>query len=108
MQWKKWEESIPDAVTVQRCVHLYEEEIREIQLHAFGDASGRGLCAAVYAVVTQASRTSQGLITARTRLAKQGLTIPRLELVSGHMAGNLANNVRQALEGLPLAFNIHC
>ena len=46
-----------------------------------------------YAVVTQASGTSQGLITAKARLAKQGLTIPRLELVSGHMADNLANNV---------------
>ena len=108
VQWKKWEQNIPDAVTVQRCVPLYEEEIHEIQLHAFGDASGRGVCAAVYAVVTQTSGTSQGLITAKARLAKQGLTIPRLELVSGHMAANLANNVRQALEGLPLAVNIHC
>ncbi|XP_068703886.1 uncharacterized protein [Montipora foliosa] len=79
-----------------------------MQLHAFGDASGRGVCAAVYAVVTPASGASQGLITAKARLAKQGLTISRLELVSGHMAVNLANNVRQALEALPLAADIHC
>ena len=65
IQWKKWEDNIPDAVTVQRCVPRYEEEIHEIQLHAFGDASGRGVCAAVYAVVTQASGTSQGLITTK-------------------------------------------
>ena len=26
-----------------------------------------------------------GLVTAKARLAKQGLIIPRLELVSGHM-----------------------
>ena len=56
-QWKKWEENIPDAVTVERCVPRYEEEIHQIQLHAFVDASGRGVCAAVYAVVTQASGT---------------------------------------------------
>ena len=92
VQWKKWEENIPDAVKVQRCVPLYEEEIHEIQLHAFGDARGRGVCAAVYAVVAEASGTSQGLITAKARLAKQGLTLPRLELVSGHMAVNLASN----------------
>ena len=107
VQWRKWEQNIPDVVTVQRCVPLHQEEIQEIQLHAFGDASGRGVCAAVYAMVTQAKGASQGLITAKARLAKQGLTIPRLELLSGHMAVNLANNVRQALEGLPLAADIH-
>jgi hypothetical protein len=32
-------------------------------------------------------------------LAKQGLTIPKLELVSGHMAVNLITNVKIALEG---------
>ena len=108
VQWRKWKQNIPDVVTVQRCVPLHQEEMQEIQLHAFGDASGRGVCAAVYAVLTQASGASQGLITAKARLATQGLTIPRLEIVSGHMAVNLANNVRQALKGLPLAADIHC
>ena len=93
---------------MKRSIPLYQEEIDEIQLHAFGDASGRGVCAAVYAVVMQASDVSQGLITAKSRLAKQGLTISRLELVSGHMAVNLAANVREALEGLPIATNVHC
>ena len=108
VEWKKWEENIPDTVTVQRWAPCYEEEIHKIQVLAFGDASGQGSCAAVYAVVTQASGTSQGFITAKARLAKQGLTIPRLDLVSGHIAFNLANNVRQALEGLPLAVDIRC
>ena len=31
---------------------------------------------------TEASGTNQGLIAARSRLAKQGLTIPQLELVA--------------------------
>ena len=34
--------------------------------------------------------------------AKQGLTIPRLELVSAHMASNLVGNVQTALEGFPV------
>ena len=41
-------------------------------------------------------------MTAKSRLAKQGLTIPRLELVSGHMAANLAVNLHNALESFPL------
>ena len=79
-----------------------------MKLHAFGDASGRGVSAAVYAVVTQPSGVTQGLIAAKSRLAKQGLTIPRLELVAGHMAVNLAVNVRKALEGFNLADDIQC
>ena len=51
---------------------------------------------------------TQGLVTAKSRLAKQGLTIPRLELVSSHMAINLAVNIRKALEGFPLTTNIQC
>ena len=79
-----------------------------MQLHAFGDASGYGVRAAVYAVVTQDSGVTKGLVTAKSRLAKQVLTIPRLGLVSSHMAANLAVNVRNALEGHPLATNIQC
>ena len=73
-----------------------------MRLHSFGDASGRGICAAVYAVVRQQSGVSQGLVTAKSRLAKSGLTIPRLELVAGHMAVNIVENVRDAIEGFPV------
>ncbi len=93
---------------MKRFIPVYQEMIDVIQPHAFGDASGQGVCAAVYAVVKQASGLSQALITAKSRLVKQGLTIRRLELVSGHMAVNLATKVRKALEGLSVATMIHC
>ena len=57
---------------------------------------------AVYAIVSQGSGVTQGLVAAKSRLAKQGLTIPRLELVSGHMGSNAVDNVRRALEGFPV------
>ena len=79
----------------------------KIELHAFGDACANGVAACIYAVVQQTSGTNQGLIAARSRLFKQGLTIPRLELVAGHMTVNLASNVRDALDGLPVA-KTHC
>ena len=40
----------------------------------------------MYAVVFQESGTTQGLVSAKARLAKKDLTIPCLELVSAHMA----------------------
>ena len=72
-----------------------------MELHSFGDASERGVGAAVYAVVRQPSGNTQRLVVAKNRLAKQGLTIPRLELIAVHMATNLLINVRNALDNLP-------
>lgn len=100
--WSRWAEKLPDITTVPRSLAVYQEEIQAIQLHAFGDASGKGVAAAVYAVVVQQSGINQGLVAAKPRLAKQGLTIPRLELVSGHMAVNLVTNASEALEGFPV------
>ena len=85
-----------------RSLAVTGEEIREITLHAFGDASGQGLAACVYPVVRQHSVVTQGLVTAKARLAKEGLTMPRLEFMAGHMAANLLTNVRDALIGFPV------
>ena len=54
-QWRKWEKGLPDEVSLKRSIPLYQEEIDEIQFHAFADASCRGVCAAVYTVVKQES-----------------------------------------------------
>ena len=65
------------------------------------------MSAAVYAVTYQPTGVSQGLVTAKSRLAKKGLTIPRLELMSGHMAANLVDNVKEALQGFPVE-SVYC
>ena len=105
--WVKWESRLPEQFTIPRSLVAHREEIEQIDLHSFGDACAKGVAACVYAVIGQASGTSQGLIAARLRLSKQGLTIPRLELVAGHMAVNLVDNVRDALDGLPVR-STHC
>lgn len=93
--------SLSKEVEVPRALVLAREPIEAIALHGFGDASGQGVAAAFYAVVQQESGVRQGLVAAKARLAKQGVTIPRLELVSGHMAANLLTNVHDTLSGLP-------
>ena len=50
-KWNKWENNLQYQVEVPRSLAVVGEEIREIILHAFSDASGQGLAAAVYAVV---------------------------------------------------------
>ena len=106
-RWTRWESSLPKNIVVKRALAPYQEPINEVELHAFGDASGCGVAAAVYAVVRQDSGTTQGLVAAKARLAKQRLTIPRLELVAGHMAANSVDNVRRALDGFPVV-SVYC
>ena len=105
--WQKWERSLPHEVFCPRALTSAQESIEKIELYAFGDASGKGVAAAVYAVVKQPSTLNQGLVAAKARLAKQGLTIPRRELVSVHMAVNLLSNVQDALQGFPVT-SLHC
>ena len=101
-QWQRWERSLPQHVTCPRALTSVQERIEDIKLHAFGGASGKGVAASVYAVVKEPFAINQGLVTAKARLAKQGITTPRRELVSGHMAVNLLTNVQDALQGFPV------
>ena len=98
-QWKRFERSLPDQVQVPCSLAGFKEAIEAIDLHACRGTNGAGTSAAVYAVVYQAFGVIQGLLAAKSQLAKKGLTIPRLELVSAHMVANLAENVKNALEG---------
>ena len=100
-RWKKWEQQLPREQQVPRSIASYQEALQEVELHSFGDASERGVGAAVYAVVRQSSGNTQRLVVTKSRLAKQGLTIPRLELIAAHMATNLLVNVRNALDNVP-------
>ena len=100
--WVQWEERLPEQLTVPRSLAVHQEEVQSIELHAFGDASGKGVAAVVCAVVVQELGVNQGLVAAQVRLAEKGLTIPRLELVSGYVAVNLLTNATEALKGFLL------
>lgn len=101
-QWDKFQKNLPDHFQFPRSLAGYRETIEAIDLHTFGDTSGKGSAAAVYAVVHQASGINRGLLAAKSRLEKKVLTVPRLELVSAHLVANLAENIKNALEGQPV------
>ena len=62
----------------------------------------------VYSVARQEVEITQTLVTAKERLAKRTLNVPRLELVSAYMAANLVINVKNALKYLPEATVYGC
>ena len=101
-KWNKWTKALPDKVGIRWSISTFRESIDAIDLRAFGDSSGFGTAACVYAVITQPSGVSQGLLAAKSRVAKKGLTISRPELVSGHIAANLLATIRSSLPGLPV------
>lgn len=85
-----------------RALVRYQEPISDIALYVLGDASGLHVAAVAFNIVSHTSGITQGIVVAKARLAKQGLTIPHLELVTGHMAANVAANVGEALHGYPV------
>lgn len=54
------------------------------------------------AVVEQERGVAKGLLTSKSRISKRNTSIARLELVSGHMAANMAKNLSTALQRWPI------
>ena len=98
----KLKTTLAPTITVPRAFQLQQEQIEAIDLHVFGDASISETAAAVYAVIYQSSQVSQGLVTAEAWLSKKDLTVPRLEPVAMHMAANLCQSLKSALERKPI------
>ena len=105
-RWNEWNRTLRESFTVPRALTPHQQPITQITLHGFGDTSSTGISCAVYAVVHQEQGITQQLVCAKSRLAKRDLTIPRLELIAGHMAVNLVTNVQAAIGTYPSA--THC
>ena len=71
-------------------------------LHTFSDANDKACSSATIAVVEQGAEKVKGLLTSKSRISKRNTSIPRLELVGGQMAVNMAKNVCKALEKMPI------
>ena len=98
-KWDRWSNQLKN-VKVPRSVTT--NSIKTIQLHIFADASNLACCAAAVAVVEHATGVGRMLLTSKSRISKRNTSIPRLELVSGHMAANLAKNLHNALQRWPV------
>ena len=99
--WDSWVRSIKRHPKLQhnRCVikHL-DEPILDIKLHGFADASFKACAAVIYVQITQTSESYVQLLTAKSRVSKPGLTVPRLELVAAQMLVKMLKQVQLALE----------
>ncbi|CAB4039818.1 Hypothetical predicted protein [Paramuricea clavata] len=100
--WIKWRQQLRN-VKIPRSLAKEIRKVKAIHLHLFADASFTACSAVSIAVIEHSSGIVKGLLTSKSRIAKRNTSIPRLELVSGQMAANMAKNLVAALRRWPIA-----
>ena len=89
-------------MTVPRSVATFIGEVEAVHLHLFADASILACCPVAIAIVEHEKGVGKGFLTSKSRILKRNTSIARLELVSGHMAANMAKNLCTALQRWPI------
>ncbi|XP_048575296.1 uncharacterized protein LOC116604510 [Nematostella vectensis] len=99
--WFKWTGQLRN-VKIPRSLVRDLRRVKTIHLHVFADASNVACSAVMIAIVEDTTGVVKGLLTSKSRISKRNTSIPRLELVSGHMAANMVKNVCAALKRWPI------
>ena len=109
-QWEDWINQFPDLSGIQfpRCISKGGDvEFRE--LHGFGDASERAVCAAIYLVTYfKDGSIDSNLVLSKAKVAVKGAdTIPRMELLASLMTTRLMAHVKKSCgwEDIPQWFH---
>ena len=78
------------------------KKVKAVHIHQFSDASEIACSTVSIAVIDRDTDKVMGLLTSKCRIAKRNTSMPRLELIGGHMSANMISNLRRALKGLPV------
>ena len=100
-EWLKFVRSLSKKVEVSRSLARFREPVEGVVLHAFGDTSASGISSAVYAVITQASGVSKGLIAAKSKLAKRNLTIFKVRAGSSTHGSKSSGQCKNSIRKIP-------
>lgn len=100
-QWSKWTKQLRN-VKIPRSINKNIRRMKAVHLHVFADASTLACCSAAIAVVEGTTGVVKALLASKSRISKRDTSIPRLELIGGHMAANMARNLCNALLGWPI------
>ncbi|GFY53070.1 integrase catalytic domain-containing protein [Trichonephila inaurata madagascariensis] len=97
---KQWLEQLPilAGIKIPRCLNLSSNEIKQITLHVFCDASKKAYADCVFLRVEYEENVFVKLIQAKARVAPlKDISIPRLELLSCTLGTRLAASVKNDL-----------
>ena len=100
--WNRWNKElyVVSQFPIPRKLISSQEQVQQLQLHGFSDASQAAYGAVVYARYLHKDATvSITLITAKTRVAAvKGLSIPRLELCGAKLLAQLISTTATDIE----------
>ena len=77
--------------------------MKAVHIHQFSDASEIACSTVSIAMIDHNTDKVMGRFTSKSRIAERNTSMPRLELIGGHMSANMIRNLCQALKGLPVA-----
>ena len=98
----KWLRQLRE-IKIPRSLIKEGKKVKAVQLHIFADASDKACSSVTIAIIEQGSDIVKGLLVSKSRISKRNTSMPRLELVGGQMAANMARNVCKALGKLPIS-----
>ena len=94
--WLTWVRQLRNA-KVPRSLIKNCRKVKSVRIHQFADANNLACSTVTIAVVDQGTDNVKGLLTSKSRVAKRNISLPRLKLIGGQMAANMAKNVCYAL-----------
>ena len=100
--WNKWKDDLRtlSRLRIPRCFVSTLDDISNIEIHGFGDASPKAYGAVVYALIKDVSGEAKvQLIMSKSKVAPtKRVTLPRLELLAAYILSKLLKFVLKALK----------
>lgn len=92
--WTNFHENLRYARGIEIPRWIQFKPTAQMELHAFADASARALGTVIYARITYDQESKVSILTAKSKVATKGITIPRLELAAAVMAVELVTKIK--------------
>ncbi len=99
--WLKWTRQLSN-IKIPRSLIKDCRKVKAVHIHQFADASEIACSTVTIAIIDHGTSRVMGLLTSKSRIAKRNTSLPRLELIGGHMSANMIRNLCQALHALPI------
>ncbi|XP_046869388.1 uncharacterized protein LOC124462036 [Drosophila willistoni] len=97
-KWIRWKRILTTiaGLTIPRCYFNSSDQIHDVQLHTFVDASELAYAAVCYLRIRQGERTYLSFVASKAKVAPLSpLSIPRMELQAAVIGAKLSNRIQR-------------
>lgn len=100
VKWKVWLKELENIehFKIQRCYLTEPYDINNVELHTFGDASGKAYSAVTYLRYQGTDKIHISYVSGKSRVAPlKHMTIPRMELQAAVLSSRLGSSIQREL-----------